>query len=157
MIDIALLRRPLRLALAASLAVNLFLVAVVGGQQIRRHLASPSGDLPVGFWSLDGSPAPQVVQILAALPAGDAAVLREAIAAHREQLVAARAEFARAMQVVRTEIARTPVDGDRLRDAIEQARRARQAFGPMLQAILVTAVPRMSEQGRQVLSAHPIS
>jgi hypothetical protein len=84
-------------------------------------------------------------------------VLREVIAERREQLAAARAEFARAMQAVRAEIARTPVDADRLRDTIEQARRARQAFGPMLQAILVAAVPRMSEQGRQVLSQYPIS
>jgi uncharacterized membrane protein len=152
----SLFQRPLRLALVASLAANLFLVAVVGGQQIRRYLAAP-GELPVGFWSPDGSPAPQVVQILAALPASDAALLREAIAEHRERLAAARADFARAMQAVRGVIAQTPVDAERLRAAIEEARRARQAFGPMLQAILVTAVPRMSEQGRLVLSQYPIS
>jgi uncharacterized membrane protein len=157
MIDAALTRSPVRIALVASLALNLLLIAVVGGQQLRRLVAGFPVDEPVGFWSEDGSPTPAVAQILAALPTGDAALLREAIAAHREQLAGIRAEFARAMQGVRAEIARTPADAERLREAIETARRARQAFGPILQAILLAAVPRMSEQGRQVLSQYRLS
>lgn len=136
----------IRRTLIGSLAVNIFLVAflAVWLLQLRGIDAAPS---PVA-----GDIAVSIRPVLLALPPGDAGLLRAAEAAHRSELQAAQRDFAAAIAEVRAEIGRTPVDPERLREAVRAARQARQRFGPPLEEILVATVPRMSEAGRQILS-----
>jgi len=148
----ALTPRRLRLILGLSLALNLFLLAFVAGQRWRAHrlelLAVQSGP------GLMLSPDPEgaLARLEAVLSPADAAILRAAVAERLGPLLDARRGFVAAIARARAEVARDPVNPAALQDAIAEARRERQRFGPLLEALLLEAVPRMSPQGRRVLA-----
>jgi len=150
MMSLAYAERPARAALAASLAVNVFLL---GFTMVRQ--------LPLPEWHASPAARPErpglfsmrtLEPLLNALPAADAALLRDAFLARRDEILAARRGFQEAMEPLRAEIRRDPVDPDRLKDAMETARYKRQQFLPIVEQVLLRAVPEMSPQGRQVLS-----
>ncbi|MBB6252392.1 periplasmic heavy metal sensor [Nitrospirillum iridis] len=144
----------LRLALILSLALNLFLLAFVGAQQWRQQAALRA--LPP---SIARTPAGNVLatlfgQLAAQLPPDDRRLLRSAILSHTPQLEQTQARFAAAMDQVRTEIDRTPLDTAALRAAMAQAREQRQPLGPVLEDIVMEVLPQMSAEGRHILSRY---
>ncbi|GGJ35400.1 periplasmic heavy metal sensor [Neoroseomonas lacus] len=144
----------LRVFLAVSIALNLFLVALVGAQRWRavhvQRIAMPAVGLLEGRGIQD--PEGTLQQFGAGLSSDDAAILRGAVRARLGELLNARRGFVAAVERTREEIARDPIDPVALREAIVEARRQRQRFGPVLESILLDAVPRMTPEGRRALS-----
>jgi uncharacterized membrane protein len=144
----------LRGILVVSIAVNLFLAALVGAQRWQavqlRRMAVPA----ISALERQGLQAPETTleRLGAALSRDDAAILLGAARARLGTLLSMKADFVAAAEHVRREIARDPVDPAGLRVAIAEARRQRQRFGPLLEDIVLDAVPRMSPEGRRVLS-----
>ncbi|WP_044560960.1 periplasmic heavy metal sensor [Azospirillum sp. B4] len=141
-----------RLALILSLALNLFLLAFLGAQQWRQQVALHA--LPP---AIAGTPAGSALanllsQLAEQLPTEDRRLLRTAFVSHAAQFQEAQARFAAAMDQVRTEVDRTPLDIDALRAAIANAREQRQPMGPVLEDIMMDVLPKMSPEGRHVLS-----
>ncbi|NKC31677.1 periplasmic heavy metal sensor [Falsiroseomonas selenitidurans] len=144
----------LRAILVASIALNLFLVALVGAQgwravQLRRMAVPVISELErLGLQDPEGT----LERLGARLSRDDAAILVGAARSRLNALLSVKAEFLSAAARAREEIARDPVDPAGLRAAIAAARRQRQHFGPLLEDILLDAVPRMTPAGRQALS-----
>lgn len=144
----------LRGILVVSIAVNLFLVALVGAQRWQavqlRRMAMPA----ISALEKQGLREPETMleQLGAGLSRDDAAILLGAARARLRALLSVKADFASAVERAREEIARDPVDPAGLRSAIAEARRQRQRFGPLLEDIVLDAVPRMTPEGRRVLS-----
>ncbi|MDE1145537.1 MAG: periplasmic heavy metal sensor [Azospirillaceae bacterium] len=140
-----------RLLLTLSLALNLFLLAFVGAQQWRERavlrMLPPSVAATPGGNAL----ASAFIDLAENMPADDRRLLREAILSHMAQLEQAQAGFIQAMDQVRAEIDRTPLDDDALRAAIANARTQRQPLGLVLEDIMMDVVPKMSPEGRHVL------
>jgi len=145
----------LRVILAVSIALNLFLVALVGAQRwraVQRMATSVSGLIEAqGMHDPEGT----LQDFVARLSRDDAAILQSAARARMGELLKARRDFVAAVQRTRAEIARDPVDPTGVREAISEARRQRQRFGPLLEGILLDAVPRMTPEGRRALSRAP--
>lgn len=144
----------LRGILVASVAVNLFLAAIVAAQgwqavQLRR-MAVPA----ITALERQGLREPEgtLERLGAELSRDDAAILLGAARARLAALLSVKVDFAAAVEHARQEIVRDPVDPVRLRSAIAEARRQRQRFGPLLEDIVLDAVPRMSPEGRRMLS-----
>lgn len=144
----------LRAILAVSIALNLFLGALVGAQRWRavqlQRLATPAVGLVEGRGIQD--PEGTLQEFLARLSPDDAAILQGAARARLGALMNARRDFVAAAQRTREAIVRDPVDPAAVREAIAEARRQRQRFGPLLEDILLDAVPRMTPEGRRVLA-----
>ncbi len=147
----------LRVILAVSIALNLFLVALVGAQRWRavqvQRMAMPAHSLVEGRGIAD--PEGTLQEFLARLSPDDAAILQGAVRARLGDLLNARRDYVLAVARAREEIARDPVDPAAVREAIAEARRQRQRFGPLLEGILLDAVPRMTPEGRRALSRTP--
>jgi len=147
----------LRWIVVVSIAMNLFLMALVGAQAWRatqlRRMALPaiSEFERLGLQDPEGT----VRRLGAGLSRDDAAILVGAARARIDALLGVKADFVAAVEHARAEVARDPVDSAALRSAIEEARRQRQRFGPLLEDILLDAVPRMSPQGRRELARGP--
>ncbi|MBW6400052.1 periplasmic heavy metal sensor [Roseomonas sp. HJA6] len=146
--------RRLRVMVAMSIGLNLFLVAIIGAQrwravQLERMAAPNVGALEAQVLR---DPERGLGLLSAGLSERDSTILRDAIRIRLADLLVARRDFAAAVDLARSEIARDPVDLAALRESIERARRQRQRFGPLLEEIILDAVPRMSPEGRQALS-----
>jgi hypothetical protein len=144
----------LRVIVVISIALNLFLVALVGAQgwqaiQLRR-MAVPA----ISALERQGLQDPEgtLERLGGQLSRDDAAILLGAARARLGALLSVQADFVAAVERTRAEIARDPIDPDGLRAAIAEARRQRQRFGPLLEDILLDAVPRMTPDGRRVVS-----
>jgi hypothetical protein len=144
----------LRAILVVSIALNLFLLALVGAQgwqaaQLRREAMPAISALErQGLQDPEGT----LRRLGAELSRDDAAVLVGAARARLSVLLSVKADFALAVERAREAVARDPVDPASLRSAIAEARRHRQRFGPLLEDILLDALPRMTPEGRRVLS-----
>ncbi len=144
----------LRMILVASITVNLFLVALVGAQAWKamelRRMAMPA----ISEFERQGLQDPEgtLRRLGAGLSREDAAILVAAAGARLDSLLSVKADFVSAVDRAREEIARDPADPAGLRLAIEEARSQRQRFGPLLEEILLDAVPRMTPEGRRALS-----
>jgi hypothetical protein len=147
----------LRVFLGVSIALNLFLVALVGAQRWKavqvQRMATPASGLieRQGIHDPEGT----LQEFLARLSPDDAAILQGAARARLGELLNARRDFVSAVERTRAEIVRDPVDPTAIREAIAEARRQRQRFGPLLEGILLDAVPRMTPEGRRALSGAP--
>jgi len=144
----------LRGILVASIALNLFLVGLVGaqawrGEQLRR-LAVPA----ISALEREGVQDPEgtLQRVGGRLSRDDEAVLLDAARERMGALLGVKADYVAAVERARAEIARDLVDPAGLRAAIAEARRQRQRFGPLLEDILLDAVPQMTPEGRRVLS-----
>jgi hypothetical protein len=144
----------LRAILAVSIALNLFLVALVGAQRWRAVQLDRMAVPVISAVERRGLQDPQgtLQQLSGRLPRDDAALLLGASRERLPELLSARAGFISAVERTREEIAREPVDPVALQAAISEARRQRQRLGPVLEGILLDAVPRMTPEGRRVLS-----
>lgn len=145
----------LRWLLAASLALNLFLVAFLIGQRwqpwrppapvLEEEAAAPMRGL---------RPAIHLRQIMATLPPEDAALLRQAVVRRIPLLRAARLDFFAAIEALRTEIMRSPPSAPALQAAIAEVRRKQAPFTIFIEELLVETVPQMSEAGRRALGQY---
>ncbi|MBR0681708.1 periplasmic heavy metal sensor [Roseomonas eburnea] len=146
--------RRLRLILGVSIALNLFLAAFVGGQRWRARGLEMLALQPGPGLMEQGAPDPEgtLAHLVRALPPADAAILRASVRARMFELLDARRGFVEAAAAAREEVARDPVNPAALQAAIAEARRQRLRFGPLLEAVLLEAVPRMSPEGRRVLA-----
>lgn len=144
----------LRAILTVSIALNLFLLAIVGAQRWRvlhmQRMSLPVSSLVEGRAIQD--PEGTLQDYLHGLSPQDAAILEGATRARLGEILNARREFTAAIERARVEIARDPVDPAAVRAAIVEARQQRQRFGPVLEGILIDAVPRMSVEGRRTLA-----
>jgi hypothetical protein len=68
------------------------------------------------------------------------------------ELEEAQGRFTTAMDQVRAEMDRTPLDPSALRAAMAHAREQRQPIGPVLEDIMMEVLPKMSPEGRHVLA-----
>lgn len=142
-----------RIALTVSVALNLFLVTLIGVQMWRhRH---PDGLLAQASarWLASG----QVVQAVLdqagdQLPAEDARLLRQALTERSAELIRLQRQSRQAMEQLRRDIAQQPYDDAPVRTDLAALAQARQAIRPLVEDMLLELLPRLSPQGRQVLS-----
>ena len=132
-----------RWLLLASLALNLFFI----GAAVAMFVRTPA---PV-----DRSISTRIERLAAALPAGDAEILRRNYQANRAAVDNARSAYESAREGVRASLRREPFDPDAMRAAMTQTRTARQGFDQLLQAVIVTAAAEMSQAGRNRLADYP--
>ncbi len=144
----------LRAILVGSIALNLFLLAIVGAQRWRavqlQRMAVPASSFVEGLGIQDTEDSLQ--EFVKRLSPDDTAILEKATRARLIEILNARRDFAAAVQRTRAEIARDPVDPTALRAAIIEARQQRQRSGPVLEGILLEAVPQMTLEGRRALA-----
>ena len=146
--------QAVRIALVASLALNLFFAAFLGAQfwHARTDLPSLAGGSGV-------SPSLTVAQMVLqkaadALPAGDRAALRQALVSRLPALGEAQQDYLQAIEAARQEVARTPIDPAALRASVDAAVAARQKISPIIGDVVADAVLHMSEEGRRILSTY---
>lgn len=144
-----------RWLLAASLALNLFLVAFLIGQRWQpwRPPAPAVEEEAVG--PMRGlRPAIHLRQLMASLPPEDAALLRQAAIRRIPMLRAARLDFFAAVEALRAEITRSPPSVPALQAALAEVRRKQAPFPAFIEELLIETVPQMSEAGRQALGQY---
>lgn len=152
----ALPTRPahrLRLALMVSLGLNLLLAGFVSVHWVRVHmfhhglpmLGAPGGG---GGRSIEG----MFQRAATGLPPADAAVLQSALGAHAADLAAAQRDYTADTDAMRAALLADPFDAGKWRATVDAARDARQRLGPLVEAVMLDAVPHMSADGRQILA-----
>lgn len=131
-----------RIALPASLILNLFLVALIGGHllHVRRGLA--------------GAPfAHALANAEAILPPKDAAAFRAVMQRDAPQYEGAMKRFFAARQALERDIAADHFDPDRVRAALANWRTSWDAFFDDFDGPLVDALAQVSPEGRRKLLA----
>ncbi|WP_316977396.1 periplasmic heavy metal sensor [Shumkonia mesophila] len=142
-------------AVGLSIAFNLFFAGFIGAQAWRhRHpeslLSEVIADGPVGGVVVQAI----LRQIAEKLPPADGHILRGAFARKFPELVPLWRQSFQAVERVRADIAERPFDGDKTRTDMLAAREARQQVSPLIEGILLDALPRMSDEGRLALSQY---
>jgi uncharacterized membrane protein len=92
-------------------------------------------------------------RLIAKLPPADARIVREAQRSLRPQLAAARNDYDRALAAASSVVAREPLDAAAVTQALEQVRRSRQAITDVRVQLYSQVIPRLSAQGRQIITA----
>lgn len=137
----------LRLVLALSLALNLF----GAGYLAARHWGGGGLRLADTMLGVEDSDRP-LRRLFAELPPADAQALREAFVASRPALRTQFLALRQATEEVRAELARDPVDPERLRSALMAAQSRRGRLAETVGMLVLEAAPRLSLAGRQVLA-----
>jgi uncharacterized membrane protein len=132
-----------RALLFGSLALNLFLIGIIASLFIRNPTVS------------DRSIGARIERLAASLPASDGERLRRNFEAERRGVQRARAKYDRARDVIRDALRREPFDEAAMREAMGNARTARQQFDEALQNVIAKAAGEMSPGGRQALADWP--
>lgn len=133
-----------RLALAASLGLNVLLVAFIAAHHFLPPPHHGHGDHP---------PMPGILRHMADdLAAPDAAVLLQAIAAHQAALDSADHAARAAGDAARAALAAPQLDVASLRDKLEAAHAARSRVAAEIEAVLTQAAPALSPGGRARLA-----
>lgn len=130
-----------------SLGFNLFFIGLIGALLVRLFVAPPPVPAP-----LDRSAKARIERIADSLPPPDAELMRAEYRAKAAPVDAARAEFERNIDAVRTTFRAEPYDGNATRGAMTEARTAYQKFQALLQDIIASAAAKMSAAGRQRLA-----
>jgi len=147
-----------RWAVGLSVALNLFFVAFLGAQFWRSQgiegLFAPATTSNAG-----AGPFRRAVlrQLVARLPPEDGRVLRAGFVARLPELVRLQRQSVAAAEQVRADIAASPLDLEKLRTDMRAAREARQQLAPVIEEALLDVVPRMSDEGRRILSDYRLS
>ncbi len=137
----------MRTLLVASLAANVFLCAFLGVQAWRRHRLAELG----------ANPESVLPQVMERLSPADREVFRSAFSARFPELRDLRRQARAAVARVRAGMAARPFDAAAVRADMEALRQARLRISSLLEEGLVEALPRMSEEGRFVLSQQRIA
>lgn len=146
---------PVRAVLAASLALNLFLMGFVGAQAWRRLHPGPSLDATVFTRPGSGAIAQGYFrQLIRSLPAEDGRVLRSAFAARMPEILTLGARSLSDLERVRQAIGTTPFDPEQVKSDIATARQTRERLRTVIADALIAALPNMSQPGREALSRY---
>lgn len=135
-------RRVLPWLLAASLAVNAFLIALM---MVTRH--GPPGPPP----GAPPPPAELIAHMTRHLPDADAAIFRDAMAPHMDRLRADHEKLRHLPDVLRAELAAETPDRARLRETFAELNAIRDYFSDAMVEATLEAAPRMSPEGREAL------
>jgi len=142
----------IRAGVGLSIALNLFLVGFVGAHLLpfgtpATQSAAITGDTE------PGAPLREAIrQVIERLPTGDARLLREAFAARLPELGTLQRQARQAAERVRQDIGQPTLDTAKLRADLTALHDARQKIRPVIDDILLDALPRLSPQGREILS-----
>lgn len=133
-----------RIVLTISLGINILLAAGLITREVRRRLA-PAPAPPAAVFALRTA--------LQSLPPDDASALRQALIAAAPTLRPAQQAVRAAMDAVRAEVERTPLDPAALRAAMARSQAARAALTVATGEVLLGVAPRLSPEGRKRLAA----
>ncbi len=139
----ALLSLPRSLAIVfwLSLVFNMFLASAIA-----THWLAPAP-------TARETPDRPIARLIAKLPPADARIAREAQRSLRPQLAAARTGYERALAAASSVVAREPLDPAAVGQALEEVRRSRQAITDVRVQLYAQVIPRLSAQGRQLITA----
>lgn len=133
----------LRLALIASLAVNVFLIAAFAAP----HLMP---DRP-----RERSESRIAERIAGRLPEADRPIFRETHARHQAELARSFETMREARRQVRATLEAEPFDRAAFDRAAEASQQASEAAQGAIHAMIAEAAPRMSAKGRRFLAPGP--
>lgn len=131
-----------RWLLLGSLALNLFFI----GAAIAMAIRAPEPRR----W--DPDVFVRVERISAALPAADAALVRSAMAANRNAIATAQANYHAARDQIRASFRTDPFDVEAMRAAMAKTRAARQNFDQTIQGVFADLAPRLSSAARHTIA-----
>ncbi len=139
---VAASRRPALFAL--SLALNVFLVALIGAHLLRPALVAPAApsraEGPIG-------------RIVDALPQAEAIRMRAVLDRARPERQAARDRVSAAQHDVASAIAHSPYDEDEIRHALAAWQASWHDFTTDFNAVLIEALRGLSDDGRARFAA----
>jgi uncharacterized membrane protein len=145
-------RRWIRVALIASIALNLFLAGLVGVWLVRPAVFRPSAGPP----SAVGLPADRLGERLARrLPAPDKPIIRDAFKNHEQDIRQRLDEWRSASQVTRRSLRANPFDPDAFTAAFNRAEDARNGYQRAVHQAVREAAAAMSPEGRIKLTQPP--
>jgi uncharacterized membrane protein len=127
---------------AVSVALNVFLVALVTAHLVRPSLAPAASPRTTGPLS----------RLLADLPAAEADKVRAVLDRERPAYQAARERVSAEHREVADAIARTPYDEDAVRRALASWQASWQEFSTRFNLVFIDAVRTLSDQGRARLA-----
>lgn len=133
-----------RWALSASVALNLFLVALIGGHALQHRAVHASSTTPL---------ARALANAMDRLPSEDAAAFVGVIRRDAPNYAQAARELAQARQELRREVTAEPFDRDKTRQALAAWRKASSRFMDAFGDTLVEALAQVSPDGRRRLAA----
>ena len=137
--------RRLRWILVASMAANVFLVGFIGAEAWR--VVRRGGGL--ASTALTDVALPRILE---RLPPADGRLVGDAFARRLPELAELQRRAREAVERLRAEMARSPFDPEGVRAAMRELREARSRLSGVLEEILVDVLPRMSDEGRRILS-----
>ena len=139
-------RRCWRMALIASLAVNLLLAGVVGVWAVRPMFRGPP-------------PPPEFGRVLEhmthRLNESDATILKHAYDEHRDEMNRLTGDVRDSRQKVRRVLQTDPFDPAALKVAMDEVRAARSAVEEAIQDVMRSGAAAMSPEGRHTLARGP--
>ncbi|MCL2428951.1 MAG: periplasmic heavy metal sensor [Alphaproteobacteria bacterium] len=140
----ALLRppRPRALLLGLSVALNVFLIAMIGAHLLAASFAPAAMPRSTG----------QLGKLIAALPEPDAARARAVLERERPFYQPARDHVSAANGAVAAAIAKTPYDEAGLREALAAWQTSWQGFATRFNVVFLDVVRSLSDQGRAELA-----
>ena len=144
MIRLGLPGQRLQWLLAASLALNLFLVALIAAHLLRR----PGHER----WA---RPAMVIERLAASLPRADGDKLRAALAARNTEVGVLVDAFRAAQDEVRAALRSQPFDEAALARAMADAETAHAALEKAIHGLMANAAGQMSPEGRAGLANWP--
>ena len=140
---VAATRGSSRWLLLGSLALNLFFVGVVFAVAIRAPAPPPRWDPNVFV---------RVERLAATLPAADAKVLKDMIAADQAAIESTQNKYHAARDEIRASLRQNPFNVADMRAAMAKTRAARQNFDLVIQRVFADAAAKMSPAGRLALA-----
>jgi len=138
--------RVSRIALLASLALNLFFIGIEGAAAVRKFQASPTGP------DTRRTAAAMIDRIASTLPPDDAEKLRASFREREPQVEAVYGAYRQSHEAIKTALRTEPFDPEKLSAAMSATRTARQALEETMQGVIVPAATAMSEDGRAKLA-----
>jgi uncharacterized membrane protein len=131
--------------LLVSLALNIFLVAYIGGQWAGSH---KTGLLRLG-------PHRLVERLAKRLPTADAALLRNAYHSREAAITAVNKDYAEAIRHVLKVMAKPQLDPSALRKAVATVREHRRRMDDLVADMLLAAIEKMPPETRAALAKSP--
>jgi uncharacterized membrane protein len=133
------LPRLLAVLLLASLVLNVFFVSAIATHWFIRPAVQEVVDRPLA-------------RLIDRLPREDARVVREAHRSHRVQMAKAQSEFDAALAAAGRVVVREPFDPVAVNQALDEVRKKRQAITDARVQLYMQVIPRLSKQGRQLIT-----
>jgi uncharacterized membrane protein len=133
-----------RIALPASIVLNIFLVALIGGHLLRGRPVIAPGENPL---------ARALANAEASLSPSDAAAFRQVMRSDTPRFADAAQQLAAARRAVAQQIAAEPFNADAVHQALTRWQMALNSFFDAFSDPLVDALAKVSPDGRRRLIA----